>query len=390
MIKPTHRHTKQKKNKTLWHVGGWNRNYGDFAIQAGMMSRLMAESPAPLQFVPIDCQRTRFHRALVETMNRDADLLLIGGGGMVFHRPEDQSQSGWQWNISFEDLNAIKIPVVVYGIGYNKFFYDSTDFKTEMNDHLAATQEKASLFSVRNHGTQQELIRRGLNDRKIECIPDAGMYAPACPITIPGLQTNRLIIGLNWAGDRIEQRWPYPAQETMEIHARALAKSLRRILDHHDGQCLFVSHIVGIDDTILPVLRPILEHRLLELERAIPEIYPPSVYQLPFLADAYRQCNMVIGMRGHANIVPFGQNVPVMGLGSHNKNKFFLEQIGQDQSRLAVHEGCSESWIESEYYNKIECMIQSLDGAKKTLKQKLLEHQNKTLAFHQKIIELLS
>ena len=42
--------------------------------------------------------------------------------------------------------------------------------------------------------------------------------------------------------------------------------------------------------------------------------------------------DLVLGMRGHANIIPFGQEVPFIALGSHDKNRFFLEQIGNPEN----------------------------------------------------------
>jgi polysaccharide pyruvyl transferase WcaK-like protein len=50
-------------------------------------------------------------------------------------------------------------------------------------------------------------------------------------------------------------------------------------------------------------------------------------------------------MRGHSNIVPFGLGTPVVGLGSHNKNRFFLAQIGAEHAMINTQsypEGCSE------------------------------------------------
>jgi polysaccharide pyruvyl transferase WcaK-like protein len=55
--------------------------------------------------------------------------------------------------------------------------------------------------------------------------------------------------------------------------------------------------------------------------------------------------DLVVGMRGHSNIVPFGLGTPVVGLGSHNKNRFFLAQIGTEHAMINTQnypEGCSE------------------------------------------------
>jgi polysaccharide pyruvyl transferase WcaK-like protein len=37
--------------------------------------------------------------------------------------------------------------------------------------------------------------------------------------------------------------------------------------------------------------------------------------------------DLVIGMRGHAQMIPFGTNTMILTLGTHNKMKWFLEDI---------------------------------------------------------------
>ncbi len=331
-------------SKTIWHVGGWNRNYGDFAIQAGLQRMLRRVADEPLIFVPVDCQQTWFHPALIDRMNAEADLLLVGGGGMVFNRPEDDSHSGWQFNIAMDDLPRLDIPLVVHGIGFNQFAYDRSGFRPQMNDHLRRTQETAALFSTRNEGTRAELVRRGLDGDAMPVLPDSGMFVAPSPIDLPG-SDDGLAIGVNWAGDRIEQRWPGEPEETAAAVAGSLAEALRDVLAARGGgKVLWVPHLMEIDRHARTVFEDVLGASLIDLEQAMAYIYPPSPYQVPFLADIYRQCDLVIGMRGHANIIPFGVGTRVIGIGSHNKNRFFLEEIGEPNALIDVRgypEGCN-------------------------------------------------
>jgi len=322
--------------KTIWHVGGWNRNYGDFAIQAGLQCMLRRVAGEPLIFVPVDCQRTWFHPALIDRMNAEADLLLVGGGGMVFNRPEDDSHSGWQFNIAMEDLARVDVPIVVHGIGFNQFAYDRSGFRPQMNDHLRRTQETAALFSTRNEGTRAELMRRGLDGDAMAVLPDSGMFVEPGPIVLPGSDGDGVTIGVNWAGDRVEQRWPGDPEETAAAVARSLAEALRDVLAARGGRVLWVPHLMEIDRHARPIFEEVLGESLIDLEQAMSHIYPPSLYQVPFLADVYRQCDLVIGMRGHANIIPFGVGTRVIGIGSHNKNRFFLEEIGEPNALIDV------------------------------------------------------
>jgi hypothetical protein len=305
----------------------------------------------PLNFTPVDCQRTWFHPALIDRLNAEAALLLVGGGGMVFHRPEDDSHSGWQFNIAPEDLDRVRVPLVVHGIGFNKFHYDNSGFKVQMDAHLRRTQERAELFSVRNTGTKEELVRRGLDGDRIEVIPDSGMFAAPSPIEIPGAAQGPLTIGLNWAGDRVDQRWPGASEETARAVARNLAEALAAVLAARGGgRVVWTPHLVEIDRHCRDVFEAVLGDAFIDAERALAHIYPPSLYQVPFLADIYRQCDLVIGMRGHANIVPFGVGARVIAIGSHAKNRFFLSEIGEPASLIDVRgypAGCGVTEIRS-------------------------------------------
>lgn len=332
--------------KKIYHLGGWHRNYGDFALQLGEMRMLREASHEALEFIPINCQTTRFHRDLVEMINSDGDMLLVGGGGMVFHRPEDDSMSGWQFNISLEDLERLTVPMVVYGIGFNKFYFDDRGFKPQMNEHLQATQAKSALFSVRNQGTFDELVSRGLSAADMEVIPDPGMFAPTAPLTLPGISGGDYKIGVNWAGDRNFYRFPEPWEETRLAVIDALCDAIRKLLDRQGGgKVVFIPHLSeNIDSEVAPLFQERLADVFYNVEFELPYLYPASQAQLPLFADIYRQMDLVIGMRGHSNIVPFGLGTTVIGLGSHNKNRFFLEQIGEAKAMINTQnfpEGCS-------------------------------------------------
>lgn len=322
---------------TIYLVGGWRRNYGDFALLYGEMEALRAVSPEPLNFVPVNCQEIRFHADFINEVNRRADLLIIGGGGLVFHRPDDESLSGWQFNIAEKDLGRLSVPMAVYAIGYNMFPLDKEGFKPQMDSHLRATQDRAELFSVRNRGTFDELARRGLDAERMEVVPDPGMFVPASPLTLPGLDDDEFLLGLNWAGDRNDQRFAEPWQANREKAIKALCEAISRFFDSiGGGRAVFIPHLQDIDSDVAPLFEKGLGERFYNVEEKLPYLYPPCQVQVPFLAGLYRQMDMVIGMRGHSCIIPFGQGTPVIGLGRHNKNRFFLREVGEADNLITV------------------------------------------------------
>lgn len=374
--------------KTIYHVGAWNRNYGDWALQAGLQLKLQEVSPHPLRFIPVDCQKTFFHPDLIEYINRQGDMLLVGGGGLVFHRPGDQSLSGWQFNIRLEDLKRLEVPLVVYAIGYNKFFYDDRGFKPVMNDHLAATQNQAALFSVRNQGTREELLLRGLDPERLPVIPDPGMFAPAAPLAIRDLDPGQFKVGLNWAGDRNHYRFPPPWEEARLRFIDDLCKALNALLDRlGGGTVISIPHLSQIDSELDSLFAERLGGRFYELETRMPYIYPPSQAQLPLWAGIYAAMDLVVGMRGHANIVPFGLNVPFLGMGSHNKNRFFLAEVGEPELMLEAADYPAGGSVEV----MLEKMNRAVDDTdlKERLAARLKEFTAVADDFNRRVVELL-
>lgn len=281
---------------------------------------------------------------MIDKLNAEADLLVIGGGGLIFNRPEDHSVSGWQFNILLEDIDKIEVPIVVYGIGYNRFPYDANDFPPVLNAHLKKVQNRSALFSVRNHGTRREVERRGLDPQKLRVIPDAGVFSPNTPLTIPGLDPSRPVIGVNVAGDRPHHRFPgrtaAPAEEERRYY-ELLADALANIVKNENAQVLFLPHILEIDEEARPIFRSRLGDDLICLKEALPQLYPPSAITASFLVGAYDQCNLVLGMRGHACLLAYGRGVPFLALGGHAKTSFLLEDIGLPQRQLSTDRALS-------------------------------------------------
>lgn len=316
------------KKKIIYHTGAWAGNFGDSILEQSIQSNLSSASSFNLEFRYINCQQTEFTQELIKEINKKGDLLLIGGGGLIFYRPQDESKSGWQWNIDIDLIDQIKIPFVLYGVGYNQFEYDQTNFLPITNAHLQTTVSKAALFSVRNHGTKIQLVARGCEAEKIEVIPDSGMFLPPKDIEIPKLNKTKLKIGFNWTTDRESQTFPQPFPASREQFISACVELLNYAASEKNAQIFHVGHMgAEFDKDIIYKLKTGLIQSPIIIDEELPQIYPPSGENAGHLVDVYKQMDIVIGMRGHANIVSFGQNTPFIGIGSHRKIRYFLEDI---------------------------------------------------------------
>lgn len=310
--------------KTIWHIGAWNRNIGDWSLAHSMHRMLREQSLYSLTFHMVDSQRTYFHQGLVDQMNEEADLILIGGGGLIFHRPEDESVSGWSFSIECEKLDQLRKPVVVYGLGYNQFAFNAPPFPETTWCHLRKLREKAEFFTVRDSWTQEILKGKGIAS---DVIPDPGICVYDRPVPFT---KEKPTIAVNLAGDRLDQRYSQP-----EHHApltEALGRALKNCVDY-GYRVLLIPHL-SLDNTEyryqFPDLFPPGTCR--NAREEYPYLYAPegeSLYpHVPFFTNLYRQVDLVLGMRLHSCILSLGCGTPFIPLGTHPKLKWLCEDIG--------------------------------------------------------------
>ncbi len=375
------------QSKTIWHVGGYNRNYGDFVLLESMRENLSKISPIPLNFVNIDCQSTHFFPELIEQLNNKAAMLLIGGGGFIMNRHEDNSLSGWQWSIKNEDIKKIKCPLVVYGIGYNKFHYDERGFKANMNDSLKETLKKARLFSTRNEGTKAELVRRGLEDAKITVIPDPGMFITPLKIEADFLKQKRMLVGINFVADRPQYTFPPNYEESKLEVWDNLIKTCEYLIQKYQALIINIDHIPALDSEVNALFKEKLGENYLVLSEELPQIYPPSLVNAHYLAYIYQQIDLVLGMRGHSNIIAFGMGTPFISIGSHNKNRFFLQEILEEDYLIDLR-NYKENANCDIIVKKIEKLLNDKEYQKRTAKRRA-ELKQRFDNFNQQIIEIL-
>lgn len=320
------------------HYGGWSRNYGDMAIQCSMQHLIQKQTNKLIEFVPINSDlplkqgpqgdvrlpAPQISSEIVEYINESCQMLIVGGGGQIMSRDPEDSVSGWQFNISIDDLCRIKVPLVIFGIGYNKF-PNEPEFLDKAIDHLIATYHRASFFSVRNKGTAAVLKSFGFPD--VEVIPDPAMFCPALPITVPGIEDDDFVVGLNWAGDNIRGRYQTP-EAALDLHIDIIRLCLKLLQRAGTGKILYFPHVSYYDMNHVEFMEKSIGKSFINLARACPWLYPESLLTTPYFVGAYSIPNLVLAARGHANIIPYGRGVPSYGYGAQEKVKFFQEDVG--------------------------------------------------------------
>ena len=316
--------------KKVWMVGAWANNVGDRILQKSNAD-LLKENYTYCDFTYVNCQQTYFSPQLIDSMNREADMLFIAGGGLVFNRPQDKSNSGWQWNIKTKDIKNIKVPIVVNAIGFNKFPHDNNGFKDGMWENIQETINTSRFFSIRNTGTFNSFVENGIDMSKVQITPDCGMFIRPDKFEHDIFNNDYIKIGLNWATDRAEQRfngnWRAKFNTVLDVCNDLVSK--------HNAKIYLIEHLMPNElngQTKIEMREMFLDtignNGYVLFNKLNQELYPMFDYNAGFFADIYSKMDLVFGMRGHAGIVSFGMNTPFIGIGHHNKVKWFMEDVG--------------------------------------------------------------
>ncbi|MFJ8490635.1 glycosyltransferase [Streptomyces sp. NPDC094038] len=264
-----------------------------------------------------------FDRAALERVNARRGLV-IGGGGLFIPDTMPNGNSAWQWNVPDEHLRAIDVPIMIYAVGFNAF--DGQSYRaTRFNESLRLLVEKSSFFGLRNHGSIAKV--RGMLPPELQ---DKVVFQP-CPTTVmrqlvagwtdPAYREDTVM--LNAAYDRAGLRFGHDYAHFLA----EMAKAVRKIGAHTEVRC--VAHSLD-DEKIAFDLRR--EHGI-----SLPVI-PMYDFSNDEIRETYAKTRLVIGMRGHAGMIPFGVGTPIISLISHPKMAYFLGDIERPEWGVSVHE----------------------------------------------------
>ena len=307
--------------KRLLHIGvhnSANRNAGDtllfpvvrkaFDVLLGPCDWKLRQAWEP--FLEEDALR----------INQEFDGVVIGGGGLLLRDQagSDVSRSGWQWNSAVSAVLAIDIPIFVFAIGYNRF-RGQDDFDTVFSDHIKALASKTAFFGLRNTGS--------INALKKYLFPEqyGSLCRQYCPTTVlwqlyPEYQKRAMehdsrgeyIFAFNAAFDRAALRFGLSADGILTNVAKAV----------HSAQERGWKIIMAAHKTMDRKIEPYLDKAGVNYETAdLTDAGPEEVM------DFYSRVDFAFGMRGHAQMIPFGLRRPIMSIISHDKMRFLLDDL---------------------------------------------------------------
>lgn len=247
----------------------------------------------------------------IEACNQSKGII-IGGGGLLVRDTNENQISGWTWPCPTELLKQIQVPIYVMGVGYNRF-RGQAEFDECFKESINVLVEKSTFFGLRNHGSIRAVrayLREDLRE-KVKFHP--------CPTTVlakmsslPKRENIEKYIAVNCAFDRLEQRYGEKFEEILIEIARVVKELSNNYKIKIYVQCAGDENfakamdIVGGEYEIVILTKNMTEEEYLHY---------------------YTEPELVLAMRGHAQMIPFGCKTPVVSIISHDKLAWFLEDI---------------------------------------------------------------
>lgn len=336
-------HIIELAGKVVQENGVFRGNAGDTALSSAFQYLFKEEFPKN-KITFMQCRKVFTENDVNEINN--ADLLVIAGGGLFLNdstNPRtnevfENEVSDWMWGISKELLEKIKIPIIVYSVGYNRF-RNQREFKESFTETVNLLAKKSIFFSLRNSGSVESLKK--YIDKKYH----RKLKLNFCPTLLlnnkygfkNNLQNKK--VGFVIAGDRIDKR--HKNLDEFSKHIKIFVEFLKT----EGYETILINHLY---DTWI--------EKYVKFDKFI-DLYGKPTEQV---YKTYSEIDVVVADRGHGQMIPFACGCKIISPVSHEKLNWFLRDI--DLAEFGIDE--SDINLSKKLIEKFK-KIQSLDWDKK-------------------------
>ena len=328
-------------------------NAGDDAILWGMLTQLRSVLPGRairvaggpelgkllhrFEATPVSYDdRAELARAIEE-----ADLVLLGGGGLLYDVGYDADLSRLvgdppdrQWLYEMARIAAAAAaagrPSMLYSIGAGPLLAEAARRVAKfVCDHAKA-------ITLRDEASARLLAECGVPASRLHVAADPAVMVEAGDGSdfiersgLAGAPRPWVAINLRPWGSAVQQ-------ERLIAEARATVRALRERL----GGTALLLPFQRMHDDDLPLLRRVADR---EAAAVLVESVPPP----PDLVSALSRCDLVVGMRLHALLLALGAGKPFVALSYDPKVDEFARAAGMEQYAQSVADLDSRALIES-------------------------------------------
>ncbi len=298
-------------HRRLTHVAAFGTHNAGDTLLPTVLRDLIQQKIGGIHWDPLHVHDL-VNESEIRRMNR-SDAVFIGGGGLFIRDSNRNDVSGWQWPVRTEDIEKIQAKLVVFAVGYNRF-RGQDEFDDHFQSNIVKLVERASFVGLRNHGSIENIrsyLPAELREKVVfqPCMTTLLKHIYPEHFRIPPCEDG--VVALNCAFDRASLRFG----DRQNVILDRIAVAMKQISRYH--RIAYFSHIES-DKVMLPAL-----------ERAAVPFEHVQLYNRPSteVLERYRGVKLAIGMRGHSQMIPFGCGRPIISLISHNKLRWFLDDI---------------------------------------------------------------
>lgn len=292
-------------------------NAGDYIL--GKSLKMLVENGTPITWKTVHIVRP-VTEDVVELCNRSKGIVL-GGGGLFLKDTNPNQISGWTWPCSLEALQQIEKPIYVMGVGYNRF-RGQEEFDPIFTESVNALVEKSAFVGLRNHGSIRAVrsyLREDLRD-KVKFHPCATTVLSKL-YKLPKREGTEPFIAINCAYDRMHMRYGEHVNEVM----MAIARVAKKLSADYRIKCYIHCEADAQFNQFLDRMAVPYEDVMLMKEMSSDEYL-----------KYFTEPELVLAIRGHAQMIPFGCITPTISMISHDKLAWFLEDIGHPEWGIEV------------------------------------------------------
>ena len=295
-------------------------NAGDYILVRSLKRLVEHEINQNIHWSNVDVRAT-VTESFIEACNRSQGVI-IGGGGFFLKDTNPNDISGWQWPCSLEDMDKIEAPIYVLGVGYNRF-RGQEEFDPCFTESINKLVEKSKFFGLRNYGSIRA-VRNYLRDD----LKDKVVYHPCATTVLSKLyelpeckSVQHPFIALNCAFDRAQMRYG----DKMDAVMIQIAHVCKKLSENYKIKCYI--HCPP-DELVCPYL----EQENVSFEK----VYLNKEMTENEYLRYFTEPELVLAIRGHAQMIPFGCKTPTVSMISHDKLAWFLEDIGHSEWGVEV------------------------------------------------------
>ncbi len=323
------------------HVASFTGNIGDNANHLGLRHLLEANMGRAIDYTEFEMREVywgqrRFDADFARLANQH-DLVMVGGGN-YFELWVEHSATGTSIDIDREVLDAITTPMVFNALGVDPGQGASEQALKRFRRFLDYVMAREGwLLSCRNDGSMQTL-RSLVGERYAETfvhLPDYGFFLPPenhFHVELNPAARNAVV---QLAGDMPEVRFGDRSAGRLDLDGfiEEMATAIEG-LSAAGYHVILTAHIfrdLQLIDRVMQRLPDPLRRRHIAVAP-----YLTGFAGARYIFSLYRQADLVLGMRFHANVCAYALDRPCIGLSSYRQIDDLYKELQLDERLIDV------------------------------------------------------